>query len=144
VRRRGNTAYRKYIPPGAFAKRVDIRVSLKLYSISNVHPNGTVDLIDYETYEAAESDVPLSSLVTVKAPVWNGPPILNQNLKKEIALWAPKVPTPKEVSEAFPVTEAIVHAIDKKSNLKSILDEPVDNNPVRVSSRSKKNPERFI
>ena len=74
-------AYRLFLPTGAFAKQVDIRVSLNWYYISSYN-NRMVTLIDFVSGEEKQN-VYWETLVLVKGPIITGPVVIRENLLKQ-------------------------------------------------------------
>lgn len=111
--RNGSIGYRIYIPPGQFAKEVDIKVSLKVYVISRMSTANPqyVDLIEYGDGTETKQNVLWNSLVLVKTPVSNGPPSILRNLTTTVKEWGFQKPTPKEISQPFYVSKSVMEAI---------------------------------
>jgi hypothetical protein len=111
--RHGPIGYRIYEPPKAFAKEVDIRVSLKVYVVDRMDPARPqyVDLIEYGEGTDTKQNVLWNSLVLVKTPVDNGPPSILHHFTTTVEQWGFQKPPPQEISQPFYITKNIVEAI---------------------------------
>lgn len=111
--RNGPIGYRLYIPPGQFAKEVDIKVSLKVYVVARMSTANPqfVDLIEYGSGTDTKEHVLWNSLVLVKMPVNNGPPSILRNLTTTVKEWGFQKPTPHEISQPFYVSRSVMEAI---------------------------------
>ena len=79
----GLMVVRLYRPPGLFAKEVDIRVSLEVYVVLSVEADNRHCMLEH--YETRERQQTLLSLcVMIKTPIDPGPPIILENIKKEM------------------------------------------------------------
>eukprot|EP01041_Mallomonas_annulata_P008047 gene8047-16497_t len=118
--RHGDRAYRLFLPPHPFIKQVDFRVGKELFVIKNAHGtdnNLLVDLIEYGNGTKTMNNIHLQQLVLVCAPVDDGPPIIRQNLMRQLKdlEWSIKKKTPKQTSMPYEITPEIVAAIGPRA-----------------------------
>jgi hypothetical protein len=122
--------YRLFIPPSAFPKEVDFRMSLELYYIDEYNTSKLI-LRNWDTNELKPAT--WQQLILVKAPVTKGPEQIQRHIKQLEKVWEFKKPSPKEMVTPYHITPTIANAIDPNEELPH-----PGNQPVRVQPKRQK------